>query len=293
MDNQNILTSWIDLLATVPDRHSPRDKFYQVLKKQARSEMMEIFSEGGLQSQNVSPSKALSFPFFEMGNIDSTNLFDIDELIIFAYYKKRLCRYKNISDIGANIGLHSVMLDMLSSKDSTIHSYEPDPVHFSKLTQNLLINQSKKVDPFKQAVSYKQGTVSFTRVLGNTTGSHISGQKKAYGELESFDVETENFNNILQWADFIKMDVENFEAKIIENTKIDNWNGIDVMMEVGSEENASKIFSFFSKSHVGLFSQKNGWQKVKKVEDMPKSYKDGSLFISSENAYPWIKNETD
>ena len=293
MNNQNILASWIDLLAAVPQRHSPKEGFYQILKEQARSEMMGIFSEEGLQSQQLSPSNNLSFPFFKMGNIDSTNLFDIDELIIFAYYKKRLSKYKNISDIGANIGLHSVMLDMLSSIDSTIHSYEPDPVHFLRLTQNLSINQSKKVNPFEQAVSYKRGTVSFTRVLGNTTGSHISGQKKAYGELETFDVETENFSNILKWSDFIKMDVENFEAEIIQNTKIDNWNNIDVMMEVGSEENASKIFSFFSESHVGLFSQINGWQKVKKVEDMPKSYKDGSLFISSADAYPWVENETD
>ena len=102
----------------------------------------DFFLRKGYKVNNFLHQKKLIFSFFKMGNIDSTNLFDIDELIIFAYYKKRLSKYKNISDIGANIGLHSVMLDMLSSIDSTIHSYEPDPVHFFK-TDPKPINKSK------------------------------------------------------------------------------------------------------------------------------------------------------
>ena len=61
------------------------------------------------------------------------------------------------------------------------------------------------------------------------------------------------------------------------------------MIEVGSLKNAEKIFNFFNKIGVKLYSQKQGWDRVENLGDMPTSYKEGSLFITSKENVPWWK----
>ena len=66
-----------------------------------------------------------------MGNIDTTHLFGIDEIIIFSFYyllKKK--KFKSAADLGANIGLHSIVLSKLGYN---VKSYEPDTQHYKKM----------------------------------------------------------------------------------------------------------------------------------------------------------------
>ena len=58
----------------------------------------------------------------------------------------------------------------------------------------------------------EKGKAKSVRVVGNTTGSHFRGRKRFYGDLEHFEVEVEDFRNIIDWADFLKIDVEGHEA---------------------------------------------------------------------------------
>ena len=70
------------------------------------------------------------------------------------------------------------------------------------------------------AVSSKQGQEEFVRVLGNTTGSHLAGAKPApYGPLEMFQVTLESIHPILEWADFVKIDVEGHELGVIKGAE--------------------------------------------------------------------------
>lgn len=43
----------------------------------------------------------------------------------------------------------------------------------------------------------------------------------------------------------------------------------------------------FSALGVGMFAQKINWQPVQKLSDVPASYHDGTLFISSKDRMPW------
>ncbi len=61
----------------------------------------------------------------------------------------------------------------------------------------------------------------------------------------------------------------------------------DAITEVGNETNAKYIFSHFKKIGVNLFAQKINWQIVEKLEQMPTSYRDGSLFITLKDKMPW------
>src|SRR3989304_8075860 len=110
-----------------------------------------------------------------MGALDSLNLFDLDELIIFSYYWVNRKRYQTVLDIGSNLGLHSIILH--KCKYQTF-SYEPDPAHFEILQENFALNGIEDTNAQNVAVSTVAGESSFLRVLGNTMSSHLVGAKK-------------------------------------------------------------------------------------------------------------------
>jgi len=126
--------------------------------------------------------------------IPSLNLFELDEMILFAFYACNKHRYKNVLDLGANIGLHSIILGL---SGFNVNAYEPDPGHFGILLRNLSLNHSENVVAHNLAVAETSKTVEFTRVLGNTMSSHISGSKKPYGQLEHFTVIAVSFKETL------------------------------------------------------------------------------------------------
>ncbi len=214
-----------------------------------------------------------------MGAVSSVNLFDLDELIIFSFYWENRKRYKKVADIGANIGLHSLILSRCGFK---VRSYEPDPGHFKILKKNLLANKCRDVIAYNKAVSDEASTKEFVKILGNTTGSHLAGSKSnPYGKIERFFVQTESIQEIIRWADLIKIDAEGHEKDILLATRRPDWSGTDAMVEVQNPGNARAIFNHFNKMKINLYSQKTNWQKVKSVSAMPNGYKEGSLFITA------------
>jgi len=217
-----------------------------------------------------------------MGAIDSIDLFGMDELIIFSYYLRN--KYHRAADIGANIGLHSVLL---AKCGISVSAYEPDPEHFKRLQNNLRLNAVEdKCVPHMAAVSDRDGTTTFVRVLGNTTSSHILGAKhNAYGELQYFDVATKDVKAISKFSDLMKIDAEGHEAVILNALPNDAWNSLDAFVEVGSPENARSIFEL--NGSVNIFSQKTGWSRVENIGQMPVSYKEGGIFVTSKESMSW------
>ena len=225
-------------------------------------------------------------PFFSMGAINSTHLFGLDELIIFAYYMNNADRYKTVADVGANIGLHSIVM---AKCGWDVTSYEPDPVHADKLRANTALNNAAgSVDVRQCAASAHAGEMEFVRVLGNTTGSHLAGAKdNPYGELETFSVEVVSINEIIGKVDLVKLDIEGQEAVALCATEKDQWQRTDAIIEVGSKENAARVFDHCSSIGVNMFPQQLNWQRALTSDQLPTSYKEGSLFISSREAMPW------
>jgi len=169
-----------------------------------------------------------------------------------------------------------------------VSAFEPDPVHAKILKNNLSLNDVKQVNLFEAAVSDKAGTLEFVRVLGNTTGSHLAGAKSnPYGQLERFPVKVISIADVIAGADFIKLDAEGQEKIIILGTEKSSWDKTDMIIEVGSLDNATAIYNHLVKLGVNLFSQKQGWKPVVSLEGMPVSYKEGSLFISKKSEMPW------
>ena len=276
------------LILSLPQRlgeHAPASDGYARLKATARQLVESLFSNPD-ENRDLPPFGRLVFPYFKMGVTDSLNLFDLDELIIFSFYWNNRERYRRVLDIGANIGAHSIIL---SRCGFTVRSYEPDPVHFEVLRQNLKSNDCTNVQAFNAAVSSRKGVFEFIRVLGNTTGSHIAGSKpNPYGQLERFPVAAESIHDLIGWPDLIKMDVEGHEKEILLETTPEHWSNMDALVEIGSESNAVAVFDHFNSMGVHLFSQKTAWRQVRGLADMPFSYRDGTLFVTHRADMSWV-----
>jgi FkbM family methyltransferase len=276
------------LIPRLPDivaDHAPSSPRYRDLKDRAAAAVAAQFGNGAPQPGRLEPFGDLHFPYMALGNTDSLGLLGLDELILFAFYWRNRARYRRAVDFGANIGLHSTILCRCGFE---VRSFEPDPLHVEALRARLAANDCT-VELHEAAVSTKAGRHSFTRVLGNTTGSHLSGEKASpYGALETFEVALEAAAPHMAWADLVKMDIEGHEAEVLCDTAAEIWRDTDAVVKVGSADNAARIFDRFAGLPVNLFAQKIAWRKVETAGDMPTSHRDGSLFVSVKDAMPWV-----
>lgn len=280
-----VIAQLIEAIPSLRAFHAPTDPVCGLLRMIARREVTELFASEQAVARPFEPFGELVFPYTRMGNIDSLDLFGIDELIIFAFYHANRQRYRRVLDLGANLGIHSIVM---ARSGFEVMAFEPDPRHFELLRRNLGLNHVSAVTPVNAAVSTHRGKMEFIRVLGNTTGSHIAGSKSnVYGGTERFPVDGVPFAEIVGDIDLVKMDVEGHEAAILTATAAPDWHRLDMMLEVGSEANARAIHDHFRDMPVRLFAQKIGWRRVVRLEDMPTSHRDGSLFITAKDEMPW------
>lgn len=222
------------------------------------------------------PFGELHFPYVKMGRIDSLDLFGTTELIIFAFYFHNRFRYKKVLDIGANIGLHSILMDRLKWE---VKAFEPDFQHYEWLTTNLARNSAFHVKPHMAAVHTHSGEATFIRVLNNLTGNHLEGFKDSYGPTEKTIVPIVDCRPLFDWADFAKIDCEGNEAELLLTTTQKQMKHLDIIAEVRNEENARRILEHFDKLEVPIWTQKNGWYKATGLSHMPHINREGSIFI--------------
>ncbi len=276
----------LSALPSVYPEHARTTSLYNILAHVAK----QAIKESGLVSQGdgqieLDKLGILNFPYYKMGAIDTLDLFGLDELIIFSFYWTNRGRYKKSADIGANLGLHSILMGRCGWH---VDAYEPDPIHARLLERNLTLNHLDNITVHELAVSDASGELEFVRVLGNTTGSHLAGAKtNPYGDLERFKVSVASIDSIMKEVDFVKLDAEGQEKIIILGTNAQHWDGTDMMAEVGSADNAKAIFEHLTALGINLFSQKLGWNRVENISGMPTSYKEGSLFITAKSQMPW------
>ena len=220
--------------------------------------------------------RGLSIPFTSMGggSVTSDNLFGPNEQVIFDFYEVNKARYWRALDVGANIGVHSILM---ARQGWEVRAFEPDPVHYARLLENAAAHDVI-VEAENVAVSDHSGTGVFVRVLDNTTGSHLAGAKDSYGPRERFAVGLVDCRPLFAWADFAKIDCEGHEDVLVCATDAATWARMDALLEVGTNTNARCIYNHLI-DLVPMWSQKTGWRRVHAIADMPICHQDGSLFV--------------
>lgn len=129
-----------------------------------------------------------------------------------------------ILDIGANIGYFSLYISNLFPS-AKIYSFEPSPMNYQRLQDNLKRNEISNVETFPYAVIDKEGTVEFHTVewAGCNTiyksrlgeGTYDTQEVKCVGIDTIFDITG------VQQFDLAKIDCEGSEFPIILNSSDD------------------------------------------------------------------------
>ena len=274
-------------LASQHGLHARSTDWYATTALELDKQITEMHSPLGPDRIILSEVGELYFPYFSMGNIDSVKLFGIDELIIFSFYFANRKRYRRVLNLGANIGLHTLVMKKLGF---SVTSYEPDLTHLNQIHLVLNLNNMNAEHVVPKAISDSAGTMKYIRVLGNTTGSHLLGAKEnVYGPTDIVSVEVDDILEILNQGnfDFVKMDVEGHEAVLLNRITVESLKKTDIMLEIGSEKNASKIYEILKQKGIPAYAQKISWGLVENLEDLPSHHTHGSLFLSMQGAPNW------
>lgn len=225
--------------------------------------------------------RGLDIPFTRMGRVTSDDLFGPNEQVIFDFYERAGGRYRRAVDVGANLGVHSILM---ARQGWQVRAAEPDPALFGHLVRNIATHgAAPAVAAVRAAVSDRDGAATFVRVVDNWTGSHLLGAKQSHGPVQHMRVKLMDCRPLFEWADFIKLDCEGHEAAIVCAVDAALWRSgqVDVMAEVGSPETARAIFDKLLRV-VPMWAQKVGWRRVDSMADMPTHHSEGSLFVGLE-----------
>ncbi|MDC6472061.1 FkbM family methyltransferase [Luminiphilus sp.] len=269
----------IDFLWKNPGLQNPQNDFYKTSKALLERKFQQIFELDDSILVSIL-GIGLNFPNIAMGNISSQHLFGIDELLILKFYSENKHRYKTVCDIGCNIGLHSKALCELGY---SVTSFEPDPTHFKVCSD--LLSEYSNIKLCNAAVSDYSGQASFTRILNNTTGSFINDKKRAYGPTEEVSVDVIDAVTLSEGFDLFKIDAEGSEVDVLSRIKPKTYETSDFILEISTEESRREFWELKLSRKFTVYSQKNSWQEVKEIQELPVSHREGSVFLSRQR--PW------
>ena len=115
-----------------------------------------------------------------------------------------------ILDVGANIGLYTLLLARLAGETGHVFAFEPEPNLFSVLCENCAANNAVNVTPFQCAAGDANGRVTFQRATFNSGDNRLGGSKTG---AQSIEVEVARLDEVLpvQIVQFVKLDVQGHE----------------------------------------------------------------------------------
>ena len=197
---------------------------------------------------------------------------------LFAKYIKLKNKFNYALDIGANLGLHTIILSRLGYN---VKSFEADPTTFKKLKINLERNLCQNYKIYNFAVSDFNGSSKFYQVTDNLTANTLeNSSKKVYGKFKVIKVNVKKITKYLPKSNvLIKLDVEGAEYNILKTIKFSNNYKKKIFLEVNDNISARKIFNFVKSKNLNCFAEINLWKKVKYLSEMPSNWKHGSILI--------------
>lgn len=130
------------------------------------------------------------------------------------------------ADIGANLGLYSVLASGIVRPDGAVFSFEPDPKAHERLLFNLQANGCTNVQPFQCALSNADETRTMqisTKGYDayNSFGTPVRGE----GTFQSREVACVSFDSFasqhpaLQKVAMMKVDVEGWETMVLQGAQ--------------------------------------------------------------------------
>ena len=116
----------------------------------------------------------------------------------------------HVVDVGANIGLYSLLLARLVGPGGSVQAFEPEPNLFAILRENCESNNATNIVPFQCALGQTSGVALFHRSAFNSGDNRLGPASVGHDALE---VRVERFDDLQPGSkpDFVKIDVQGHE----------------------------------------------------------------------------------
>jgi FkbM family methyltransferase len=116
----------------------------------------------------------------------------------------------HVVDIGANIGLYTLLCAKLAGNAGRVFAFEPEPNLFSALCDNCATNAVLNVAPFQLAAGDSNGRAKFQRSVFNSGDNRLG---ESTSDAKPIEVEVARLDDFLpvRTVQFIKLDVQGHE----------------------------------------------------------------------------------
>lgn len=118
-------------------------------------------------------------------------------------------------DVGANLGIFTLLASRLVGPQGRVFAFEPIPENYTVLDRNIKLNDATNVSLICKAVSDKNGTTPI--FLSIDSGSHSISSKPATSNGNQLDVEMVRLDSMseIPRIDLLKIDVEGAELEVL------------------------------------------------------------------------------
>ena len=172
-------------------------------------------------------------------------------------------------DIGANIGAYSLVATMFVNKKIKVYAFEPSFLNYYQLNKNIILNNCQNcIVPLNIALNNKNELGNFHySSLDSGSAAHAYGE--AVGETgEEFKPSNTSLMHSYRLDDlirifnfqvpnFIKIDVDGIEMKILEGAKdtLNNDSVKSLVIEIVYEKDADEFIKLFKEFKFEFFSR--------------------------------------
>lgn len=183
----------------------------------------------------------------------------LDFLFLSKFYEPEITKFilkqsgKIFLDIGGHIGRYAILA---SKRFIKVYTFEPHPLNFNQLIQNLQYNNIKNVKAINCAISNKNGKVLLSNLEGKNTGGVCITKK---GEIKSrsykLDTMIRNFSISLKDIDLVMIDVECHEIEVLEGS-----------INLLKNESPTLIIECFEIDRIENFLSKYNYRKIYRLD---------------------------
>ena len=125
-----------------------------------------------------------------------------------------------VLDVGAHIGYYTLLFSRLVSHQGKVLAFEPDPVNFSLLQQNLVLNGCTNVVPYNLALANQGGLIPLYLSSDNAGDHRIWKPADARPSVAVQAIALDEFIGDIPFrVDFVKMDIQGAESAALVGMK--------------------------------------------------------------------------
>ena len=124
-------------------------------------------------------------------------------------------------DVGANIGLFSLIAARIVGPSGQVFAFEPTPLSYSRLQENIQANRFANVRTFQLALSDQEGSLEFSKSVDGFDAWNSPAAPAMGSKIEKEQVQATTWDKFSSDHDLrgkvtmMKIDVEGWESKVL------------------------------------------------------------------------------